>query len=77
MSNKSNPAVVRPNSALQFLEAFIREPLTVGSLGPSWAELEGVVEEEVGDGWGAEVQVLLGNGERDRGGVSGVWRAVG
>ncbi len=39
-----DPAVVRQNSALQFLEAFIREPLTVGSLWPSSAALARVTK---------------------------------
>ena len=70
MSNKSNPAVVRPNSALQFLEAFIREPLTVGSLWPSSAALARVVADscefapsdtvvELGPGIGSFTKLLL------------------
>jgi len=70
MSNKSDPAVVRQNSALQFLEAFLREPLTVGSLWPSSAALARVVADssefvpsdtvvELGPGIGSFTKLLL------------------
>ena len=70
MSNKSEPALVRQNSALQFLEAFIREPLTVGSLWPSSAALSRVVADscdfgpsdtvvELGPGIGSFTKLLL------------------
>lgn len=70
MSNKTNAAGVRPASALQFLEAFIREPLTVGSLWPSSAALSRRVADscefdpadtvvELGPGIGSFTRLLL------------------
>ena len=70
MSNSTNQALVRRRSALQFLEAFIREPLTVGALWPSSASLSRVVVDscdfdpadtvvELGPGIGSFTKLLL------------------
>lgn len=70
MSQKTNATGVRPASALQFLEAFIREPLTVGSLWPSSAALSRRVADscefgpadtvvELGPGIGSFTRLLL------------------
>jgi phospholipid N-methyltransferase len=70
MSNKTNTAGVRPGSAFQFVAAFIREPLTVGSLWPSSAALSRLVTDscefapgdtvvELGPGVGSFTRLLL------------------
>lgn len=70
MSNSTNQAGVRRRSALQFLEAFVREPLTVGALWPSSAALSRVVADscdfdpadtvvELGPGIGSFTKLLL------------------
>lgn len=70
MSNESSQASVRRNSAWQFLEAFIREPLTVGAFWPSSAALSRVVADscefdpadtvvELGPGTGSFTKLLL------------------
>lgn len=70
MSQKPNAAGVRPVSAFQFLEAFLREPLTVGSLWPSSAALSRRVADscefaptdtvlELGPGIGSFTRLLL------------------
>lgn len=70
MSQKTNVARVRPASAFQFLEAFIREPLTVGSLWPSSTALSQLVTDncefapgdtvvELGPGIGSFTRLLL------------------
>jgi phosphatidylethanolamine/phosphatidyl-N-methylethanolamine N-methyltransferase len=70
MSNKTNGGAVRLKSAVQFLEGFIREPLTVGALWPSSAALSRVVADscdfgpsdtvvELGPGVGSFTKLLL------------------
>jgi phosphatidylethanolamine/phosphatidyl-N-methylethanolamine N-methyltransferase len=70
MSNSTNQACVRRRSALQFLEAFVREPLTVGALWPSSTALSRVVTDscdfdpadtvvELGPGIGSFTKLLL------------------
>lgn len=70
MSNPTNQTLVRRRSALQFLEAFLREPLTVGALWPSSAALSRVVVDscdfgpadtvvELGPGVGSFTKLLL------------------
>lgn len=70
MSNKSTGTATRLGSAFQFLEGFLREPLTVGALWPSSAALAQAVTTscafgpadtvvELGAGTGAFTQGLL------------------
>ncbi len=70
MSNETNPAEARRSSAFKFLEAFIREPLTVGAFWPSSAVLSRVVVDscdfdpadtvvELGPGTGSFTRLLL------------------
>jgi phospholipid N-methyltransferase len=70
MSNTTNEAVVRRKSTWRFLEAFIREPLTVGAFWPSSSALSRVVADscdfgptdtvvELGPGVGSFTKLLL------------------